>query len=344
MTVGIVRVSSGASRGESREIVHEVVTSADDTGDKAAALALNKFDVAVVQYGQGVYGGSHGDQVLRIMNWIRVPTVVVAHSIPAGPDDPEFQVLRQLVDSADAVVTMSESGRQRLVSHYSLSARKVIVIQHGAEKNTAVRTTETWPAAQPTILTWGLLGPGKGIEWGIEALPALRKLKPPPRYVVAGQTHPGLSAGDAVAYRAGLTAQAARLGVADLVHFDPRHLPAAELAQLVADADIILLPFDAPEQVTSAVLVEAIAARVPIVATSFPHAQEVLSGDHGGLVVPARDPGAIAKAVSRLLTQRTLAEKVIAQSAGYRAILPWPLVAVQHRQLFDALLRRPTGR
>ena len=46
------------------------------------------------------------------------------------------------------------------------------------------------------MLTWGLLGPGKGIEWGIEALPGLRALDPAPLYVVAGQTHPRVLAHD----------------------------------------------------------------------------------------------------------------------------------------------------
>ena len=56
----------------------------------------------------------------------------------------------------------------------------------------------------PLMLTWGLLGPGKGIEWVIEALPSLRDLEPGPHYLVVGETHPKVLERDGEAYRDGL--------------------------------------------------------------------------------------------------------------------------------------------
>ena len=50
----------------------------------------------------------------------------------------------------------------------------------------------------------------------------------------------------------------------------------AELARLVQSADVVLLPYDSTEQVTSGVLIEAVAAGKPVVATQFPHASELL--------------------------------------------------------------------
>jgi polysaccharide biosynthesis protein PslF len=54
---------------------------------------------------------------------------------------------------------------------------------------------------QFTVLTRGLLGPGNGIEWGIEAMAMLRDLQPAPWYVVAGQTHPKVLLHEGDAYR-----------------------------------------------------------------------------------------------------------------------------------------------
>ena len=65
------------------------------------------------------------------------------------------------------------------------------LIPHGAADN-RVRPTGhgSSPAARPTILTWGLLGPGKGIEWVVDALAELRDLEPEPRYLVVGRDPP----------------------------------------------------------------------------------------------------------------------------------------------------------
>ena len=56
---------------------------------------------------------------------------------------------------------------------------------------TGRRLSSTGPSDGPaTILTWGLLGPGKGIEWALDAVAGLGDLDPAPRYLIAGETHP----------------------------------------------------------------------------------------------------------------------------------------------------------
>ncbi len=144
---------------------------------------------------------------------------------------------------------------------------------------------------RPTILTWGLLGPGKGIEWAIDALAELVDLDPTPRYLVMGETHPRVVNREGEAYRSALQARAASRGIGHLVEFDARYLDLAALGRVVQEADVVLLPYDSREQVTSGVLVEALAAGKPVIATGFPHAVELLGGG-AGLIVPHGDgPG-----------------------------------------------------
>ena len=69
--------------------------------------------------------------------------------------------------------------------------RKVAVIPHGAASATDFRVRRS---GRPTLLTWGLLGPGKGIERVIDAMPSLQDLPGRPRYLVAGP-HPPEGAG-----------------------------------------------------------------------------------------------------------------------------------------------------
>ncbi len=68
---------------------------------------------------------------------------------------------------ADQVVVMSEAARERLCAGFAVDRRKVTTIPHGAALPT---TTALKRSGRPTLLTWGLLGPGKGIERVIDAM------------------------------------------------------------------------------------------------------------------------------------------------------------------------------
>lgn len=340
LSVGIVRVGSAQPSYHDKEVVYDV-PSGDVSESQAAARALNKFDVAIIQHEYGIYGGTDGDQVLDILEWVRVPVVLVVHTVLANPTPHQRFILEMLTQSADAVVTMSEIGRRRLLDDYRVEPRKLMLIPHGAKvAQQSARVAER--GRRPVILTWGLLGPNKGIEWGIAALAAMSLLRPRPRYVVAGQTHPRVLAREGERYRELLAERAESQGVAHLVEFEPSFLSAERLHELLQEADVVLLPYNSHEQVTSGVLTEAMASLTPVVSTSFPHAVELLTDGKSGLLVPHEDPAAIAAALTRVIVEPGLAEAMSAHSASLTSLVSWPTVATQYRQLFDALLRRPT--
>ncbi|WP_367127691.1 glycosyltransferase [Saccharothrix sp. HUAS TT1] len=330
----VVRVLSEADHepavAEGTAVAHQMAPGAVET----AAEALNGCDVVVVQHEYGIYAGRDGEDVLGVLARLRVPVIVVLHTVLTAPTPGQRQVLDEVVGHADAVVTMSEAARRRLVDGYAVERPdEVAVIPHGA---LPVEPPARPPSTdRPLILTWGLLGRGKGVEWAISALGALRDLKP--RYLVAGQTHPKVLAHEGEDYRRNLRNRAIACGVADLVEFDPTYREVDSLAELVGRADVVLLPYDSSEQVTSGVLVEALAARKPVVATEFPHAVELLA-DGAGLLVPHRDPAAIAAALRRVLTEPGLAAGMSHRSASLAPALSWTAVANRYRGLADDLL------
>ncbi len=153
------------------------------------------------------------------------------------------------------------------------------------------------PTSQaPRLLTWGLLGPGKGIEWAIDALDLLADLVPRPNYIVAGTTHPKVREHSGEAYREMLVARAAAADTGGSVIFDDTYRDLNSLTELIQSADLVILPYDSADQVTSGVLVDAVAAGRPVVSTAFPHAVELLASG-AGIVVPQRDPEALAAAI-----------------------------------------------
>ena len=93
------------------------------------------------------------------------------------------------------------------------------------------------------------------------------------------------------------------------------------LTALVQSAAVVVLPYDSTDQVTSGVLVDAIASGRPVVATAFPHAVELLDSG-AGIVVGHDDPDALASALRRMLTQPRLAGAMAAEA---RRLAPrWP--------------------
>jgi polysaccharide biosynthesis protein PslF len=337
ITVGVVRVMDAPGAPVPR-MVGSLRTDVSGT-ELAAADALNTFDVVIVQHEYGIYGGPDGDQLLAVLEHIRVPVVVVAHTVLARPTPRQATVLAQIVAASDAVVVMTDAARDRLVALYAADPDRVSVIRHGA----TVRVRgERLVKRSPLVLTWGLLGPGKGIEWAIDALPRLRRLSPRPSYVVAGQTHPRVREHQGEAYRHMLQQRATDAGVADMVRFEDSYVDEGVLGRLIGRADVVVLPYDSTEQVTSGVLVEAVAAGKPVVATAFPHAVELLSSG-AGVVVPHRDGQALGQALYRVLTEPGQALRMRAQAARIAPGLDWPSVAEQYLALAATVLTEPTA-
>lgn len=331
--VGVVRVVDEPSTHPGREVVAHLVNGSVDSARRAVGY-LNSFDAVVVQHEYGIFGGPDGCDVLEVLDALTVPTLVVLHTVLQEPTPRQRQILLRVLAAADVAVTMTETARQRVVDVYGADPASVITIPHGAIEHGVLRTARA-ADARPVVLTWGLLGPGKGIEWAIEAMPGLRDLDP--RYLVVGKTHPKVLERHGDAYRDGLLRRVEELGVADLVELDPSYLSVPALAKLVVQADVVLLPYDSREQVTSGVLIEAIAAGRPVVSTSFPHAVELLAGG-AGLVVPQGDPGALEQALRRVLSEPDLAAGMAAQASRQAPELFWGAVAARYRAVAKGLV------
>ena len=332
----VVRLIDAPAPRPSDEVVAQLMTG-DPASLRQAAAQLNRCDVAIVQHEYGVYGGADGSEILHLLDQLRVPSVVVLHTVLTDPTPHQRRVLESVIAKADAVVTMTMTARERLAAGYAADMTKVSVIAHGAPALETTMAEPTFRTGQFTVLTWGLLGPGKGIEWGIEAMAMLRDLRPLPRYVVAGQTHPKVLLREGDAYRDRLREQVRQGELGPWITFEGHYRNTAALASLIRSADVVLLPYDSAEQVTSGVLIEAVAAGKPVVATQFPHARELLAGG-AGLLVPHRDPAAIAAALRSLVTRRDVMTRMAAAATATAPQLLWPAIADQYRDLTGRLI------
>ncbi|WP_433756227.1 glycosyltransferase [Nocardia sp. CA-135398] len=341
-TVGVVAVVDSSDPTPPPEVAHQWERS-DRRGAAAAATALNRFDIAIVQHEFGVYSGRDGIDVLETVRALRVPTIVVLHTVPVTPTPQQRTILEQLTRNCAAVVTTTNTARRRLIDHYPVDPTMVRVIPHGATDNRSGQPGDQHQpiSRTPVILTWGLLGEGKGIEWGIDAMAHIADLRPAAHYRVVGQTHPKVLARHGESYRTGLRDRAQRRGVTNAVHFDARYLADVELYRLIRQADVVLLPYDSRERVTSRVLSEAIAAGKPVISTAFPHAEELLSTG-AGLLVDRESPTDIAAALRRVFTEPGLAARMRAEAKRIAPELLWTSVGRRYRDLAAETLRTDT--
>jgi polysaccharide biosynthesis protein PslF len=333
--VGIVRVVDAATGQTPRDdrVVGELVNGSARSV-AATSEMLNQFDVAVVQHEYGLYGGTDGDEVLEILRGLDVPSIVIAHTILADPTPHQRSVLNEVAAEADHIVVMTEAARKRLCDGFEVDAAKLATIAHGA----AIPASRVVPerAGRPVMLTWGLIGPGKGIERAIDAMRTLHDLPMRPRYLVAGQTHPKVFASHGESYRRDRIEQARQNGTSSSVTFDDDYRDVPSLTALIQSSKVVVLPYDSKDQVTSGVLVDAIAAGRPVVATAFPHAVELLSSG-AGIVVDHDDPDAMALALRRVLTKPELAASMAAEASRLAPNLGWSVVAGEYLRLTNHL-------
>ena len=336
--LGVIALGNGPERITAPEVaLHHQNGNASSL--EMAARILNSYDTVSIQHEFGIFGGTDGEEVIDLISKLTVPTAVTFHTVLDDPTPRQRAIIDRLSAEADRIVVMSQTASRRLVLRYGIDRNRIEVIPHGADPRFAGPSLVT--GDRPLALTWGLIGPGKGLESAIEAMAGLADLSPLPRYLIAGATHPHVREASGETYRQSLISLVHRLGLEDLIEFDDRYLDRETLARTVRSADLVVLPYESVEQVTSGVLAEAIAASKPVIATRFPHAVELLS-EGAGITVPHGDIGALSAALRLLLVDQRLTSRMAMEAQRLADGWFWPAIG----QRFGAMMSRlaPRGR
>lgn len=300
-------------------------------------LNFNNIEMLCVQHEFGIYGGRAGGHILALLNEVKMPVITTMHTLLEDPDPDQRRVTLGLLKRSDRVIVMANKGKEILQSTYGAAAEDIDVVPHGIPEvpiGDAGRIKEQFGLSGRRVLfTFGLIGPSKGIEYAIRALPGIIRRHPSVVYVVLGATHPQLVSCEGEKYRLGLQHMAEDLGVGGHIIFDNRFVTIDELRDFIAATDIYITPYINESQITSGTLAYVYGSGHAVVSTPYWHAKELL--DHGrGVLVPFRDAGAIAEGVCGLLEQpeRMDAMKATAYAVG-RTML-WPSIGEQYLDCF----------
>ena len=298
-------------------------------------LNVNSVDVVSVQHEYGIFGGKAGGHVLELLRHLRMPVVTTLHTILAAPNPVQRAVMDALVGLSERIVVMSSDGAALLHDVHGVDLAKIDVIPHGIPIAPDRRSKDKLGVVgRSVILTFGLLSPDKGIEYVIDAMPAILARHPNTVYIVLGATHPHVKQQHGEVYRHMLQARAERLGVDANVIFHNRFVSHEELVEFLGAADLYVTPYLKEEQSTSGTLAYSVGCGKAVISTPYRYARELLA-EGRGILVPWRDSEAIGREVIGLLDDPHKRIDLQQRAAAFGRSMAWPIVARRYVECFE---------
>ncbi|VGO16619.1 D-inositol 3-phosphate glycosyltransferase [Pontiella desulfatans] len=301
-------------------------------------LNFNNADVLCVQHEFGIYGGSAGSHLLALLKEVHMPVVTTLHTVLQTPTSSQRKVMMELAARSDRLIVMARKGAEILRDTYDIPDDKIDIIAHGIPDLPFIESTfykaQFGVEGREVLLTFGLIGPGKGIEHAIEALSKIVPTHPNVVYLVLGATHPNLLAHEGERYRLSLERLAEDLGVKENVIFYNRFVSLDDLKEFIGATDIYLTPYLNEAQITSGTLAYVFGSGKAVVSTPYWHAQELLEKGRG-VLVPFKDPQAIAEGVCGLLNDPERLVKIRHEAYAMGRDMLWPSVAQRYLESFQ---------
>lgn len=228
------------------------------------------------------------------------------------------RVHRAACSLAHRILVNANAIRDWLIAD-GYDARKITVIPNGLDVaayarrrgGTSVRAELGLADDAQLIVVMARINRDKGIDCFVDAAARLAPRFPKAEFVIVGGDFAPLVDGSIppeIAYRREVEARAARAGIAGRVHFTGFR---TDIPEILAETAVSVLP--SFSEGLSNTLLESMAAGVPVVATGVGGTPEVIEHGQSGLLVPARDDGALADAIGRVLENDVLAARLADQ-------------------------------
>jgi glycosyltransferase involved in cell wall biosynthesis len=254
--------------------------------EAANFINISGADICILEHEFGIYGGQNGVYILPLLHRLKIPVVVILHTVLNTPSYNEKAILKEICKMATKIVVMSKKAVGFLEEIYHVPVEKITFIEHGVPDihfDQAESKTEFKLEDKKVLLTFGFIGRNKGIETVIKALPAIIEKYPETLYIVLGKTHPNVLRHSGEEYRNYLRLLIKNLQVGDHVLFLNEFIDQQELFKYLAASDIYITPYTNEAQITSGTLSYALGAGCAVISTPYWHATELLAEGRGRL-------------------------------------------------------------
>ncbi|MFW5839888.1 MAG: glycosyltransferase family 4 protein, partial [Planctomycetota bacterium] len=304
----------------------------------AEFLNVHQADVVCLQHEYGIFGGQCGSHILGLLRRLQRPLVVTLHTVLKEPNEEQKVTMEEIGRLADRLVVMSDVAHDILNDVFDVPKEKVVTIPHGIPDvpfiDPSFYKDQFNVEGRKVMLTFGLLSPGKGIEYAIDALPPVVKKYPELIYIVLGATHPHVKKESGEEYRNSLQLRVNELGLADNFKFVNRFVDISELCEYLGAADLYVTPYLNEAQITSGTLAYAMGAGKAVVSTPYWYAEEMLS-DGRGRLAPFRDSEKMSEHLLNLLDNPVDLNSTRKSAYQYCRRMIWSRVAQDYLDLFQ---------
>ena len=203
-------------------------------------------------------------------------------------EEEHHAAVQQLTMMSHKLVVMTETMRATLDSFHAAPPHRYAVIPHGVPALALNRTQgtphQTIFPGRLVIMSNGLLHSGKGIEYMINAMPAIVEKFPDALYVVQGKPHP--TGWKVKEYYERLHKDVQDLNLDDHVYFLEEFVSTPDLIDLLRGVHIYVNPYVDHTQSVSGTLAMALSTGACVVSTPYPYAEELLRKRDLGVLVP----------------------------------------------------------
>jgi len=301
-------------------------------------LNVNQIDIVSVQHEYGIFGGPAGSHILKLLGNLRMPVVTTLHTVLKDPAPEYREVMQKLSDLSDKFIVMSHKASDFLKDIYGVSEKKISLIHHGISDMPFIDPNfykdKFDVEGKKVILTFGLLSANKGIENVLKALPSVIQKHPDVIYIILGATHPNILKSHGEEYRISLQQLVRKFNIEDHVIFKNRFVELEELCEYLGTADIYITPYLEEAQITSGTLIFAMGTGKAIISTPYWYATEMLADDRG-VIVPFKNPDAIAKQIINLLDNDVKRNTIRKNAYTFCRQAIWKEVARRYLEVFS---------
>ncbi|WP_026730022.1 glycosyltransferase [Flavobacterium denitrificans] len=312
---------------------------------RTVAEEINKDEnvkLVHIQHEFGLFAGNYGDHLLDFLNAIKKPVTFTFHSVIPNPNNELKTFVKLLLTYSNSVFVMTNQSREILMNDYEIPEAVITTMHHG----THIVVYETPHQAKAkfniqdrlVLSTFGLLGEGKNIETGLQALAKIIKKEPNVLYLIIGKTHPNLIIDGVDAYRDKLEAMVEDLNLKNNVRFINEYLDTEELLDYLKATDIYLFTSKDPNQAVSGTFSYAMSCACPMVASKIPHTREVLTPELG-ILVDIGNVDQFAEAALKLISDEDLRHEMGIQAFSKTRASSWENCAITHMNTYKKLFK-----